>query len=217
MDTKTCSVCNVEKPITEFYRKGKTKAGKTVYAAKCKPCMTEYAKRYTASATVARRESRAVDRESYNAYMREYRARNPERMHAYDANRDKELRNAARATRHARRKDDVAYRAMRRVAKERRRAKINGVDSDFTSQDWQRVLADFNHCCAYCGSCDNLTQDHFVPLKKGGSHTPSNIVPACKSCNCSKHDDLPQDWMPAETYRKLVSYLQCSAPRGPIH
>lgn len=45
--------------------------------------------------------------------------------------------------------------------------------------------------CEYCGKEDPpYTQDHIIPLVRGGPDIPSNIVLACKSCNSSKgsHD-----------------------------
>lgn len=40
--------------------------------------------------------------------------------------------------------------------------------------------------CIYCGSTENLTFDHLIPVSEGGSDTISNQVPACQSCNSSK-------------------------------
>jgi 5-methylcytosine-specific restriction endonuclease McrA len=43
--------------------------------------------------------------------------------------------------------------------------------------------------CAYCGNRiprKNRTLDHVVPLSKGGRHSVSNLVMACRSCNSAK-------------------------------
>lgn len=76
----------------------------------------------------------------------------------------------------------------------RRRARLAGAPiNDFTGQQWITVQAFFDHRCVYCNRKfkGRLTQDHIVPLSKGGSHTASNIVPACKSCNCKKNVGPP--------------------------
>lgn len=43
--------------------------------------------------------------------------------------------------------------------------------------------------CAYCGKpmeWSDVTQDHVVPVCRGGPTTPWNIVAACKTCNMHK-------------------------------
>lgn len=58
---------------------------------------------------------------------------------------------------------------------------------DLTWNQWVEILAYFDHACAYCRRTDlPLTMDHLVPISKGGPHTQSNVVPACKSCNSKK-------------------------------
>lgn len=70
-----------------------------------------------------------------------------------------------------------------------RHAPIN----DLTAQQWREIQAAQEHCCAYCGKrCKGrLTQDHIIPLSKGGSHTLSNVVGACSTCNCQKFTGPP--------------------------
>ena len=70
-----------------------------------------------------------------------------------------------------------------------RRARISQAPiNNFTHAQWVAMQETFNHRCAYCGrrAKGHLTQDHITPLSKGGSHTLSNIVPACRSCNSKK-------------------------------
>jgi 5-methylcytosine-specific restriction endonuclease McrA len=40
--------------------------------------------------------------------------------------------------------------------------------------------------CSYCGSAEDLTCDHVVPLVVGGLNTPSNIRVLCRSCNSAR-------------------------------
>lgn len=75
----------------------------------------------------------------------------------------------------------------------RRKYRISSVTFDLTDSQWSDLKAAYDYVCAYCGSPGKLTQDHVVPIKKGGGHTYSNVVPACTRCNCSKKDsDLGQ-------------------------
>ena len=68
----------------------------------------------------------------------------------------------------------------------------------FTRVQWEEAKTYFNNRCAYCGKEKELTQDHFIPLAKGGAYTRENIIPACKWCNFSKHDKLFQEWYPSQ-------------------
>jgi len=62
-----------------------------------------------------------------------------------------------------------------------------------TREQWEQVLDEWNHKCAYCGTAsDNLTIDHIIPIAKGGTNDPKNLAPACRSCNSRKRDQLIQ-------------------------
>jgi 5-methylcytosine-specific restriction endonuclease McrA len=50
--------------------------------------------------------------------------------------------------------------------------------------------------CHYCEKKflrAQLTMDHVVPLARGGTSTPGNIVPACADCNRNKKLHTPVD------------------------
>lgn len=57
-----------------------------------------------------------------------------------------------------------------------------------TTKQWQDIQAAYGHRCHYCKKKRQLTPDHIVPISKGGTTEPSNIVPACLSCNMHKHN-----------------------------
>lgn len=45
------------------------------------------------------------------------------------------------------------------------------------------------HICAYCGSkfpAKELTREHIVPTSHGGRDVWTNVVAACRACNCHK-------------------------------
>lgn len=49
--------------------------------------------------------------------------------------------------------------------------------------------------CAYCEKSGELHRDHVVPRSRGGPDNAANIVMACQSCNSSKGDQLPSEWL----------------------
>lgn len=80
--------------------------------------------------------------------------------------------------------------ATRTVKRSRRRArKFNVKVIDLTAEQWQMILEAVDHKCAYCGqTVDKFTQDHIIPLCKGGPHSASNVLPVCERCNNLKGD-----------------------------
>lgn len=77
----------------------------------------------------------------------------------------------------------------------RRRARIAGTTSRPVSRrDWLRLCQRFNNTCAYCAKQGKLTQDHVVPISRGGRHAIGNLLPACQSCNSSKGSKLLVEW-----------------------
>lgn len=60
------------------------------------------------------------------------------------------------------------------------------------------VFAAHGELCVYCGETSSLTIDHVFPKSLGGSHDPSNLVPACRSCNSSKGAKTLEAWRSAQ-------------------
>lgn len=53
-----------------------------------------------------------------------------------------------------------------------------------------------DHLCLYCGnrfSRYHLSRDHVIPLCQGGQDLWSNVVSACKTCNCYKAGRRPEE------------------------
>lgn len=79
---------------------------------------------------------------------------------------------------------------------QRRRARLRNANGSFTAADIQLMYKQQKAKCWYCQKSieDGYHIEHRVPLSRGGSNNPSNIVLACPSCNLSKHDKLPHEW-----------------------
>jgi 5-methylcytosine-specific restriction endonuclease McrA len=78
--------------------------------------------------------------------------------------------------------------------------------SDLTTKQWQMIKESYGFRCVYCGNKPvRLTQDHVVPISKGGNHTASNVVPACRPCNSKKRD------LPAPRFQPILPFYDASA------
>lgn len=152
------------------------------------------------------RKWRVANPEKAKEKDREKRRKNPESMHKsnkrrYDANpegmraRSRAFRLAhpeqTKAAQHTYRK---AHPEKHRADEKRRRAThANAPVNDLTHAQWLEIQAAQDHRCYYCGKrCrGKLTQDHILPLSKGGSHTLHNVIGACRSCNSRKQASAP--------------------------
>lgn len=76
----------------------------------------------------------------------------------------------------------MAHRARKMKAKGR------GV----TAKEWKDIKEKHGNKCLKCGSIENISMDHVIPLAKGGEHDVNNIQPLCRHCNSvknAKHED----------------------------
>lgn len=119
------------------------------------------------------------------------RERRSHAVHAHKRNKKRQLRKVAHPEkrREDERKRYAVHPEIYRERERRYRARKNGAPiHDLTAAQWADIKAAYGHRCVYCGrKMQALTQDHITPLIKGGSHTRSNVVPACRSCNSKKH------------------------------
>lgn len=90
---------------------------------------------------------------------------------------------------------------------------------DVSTKEEQGMLKVFNYQCAYCGMTleehkkkfgEKLHNDH---VDNEGYNDLRNDVPACKSCNCSKHTSIMEEWYKKqdfyteERYNKIIWWL----------
>lgn len=76
------------------------------------------------------------------------------------------------------------------------------------------ILKRDNFRCVYCGATSTeakLQVDHIVPVAKGGSDSPENLVAACFSCNIGKRDKLLE-----ESYLELPTYSERDLAINPV-
>ena len=62
-------------------------------------------------------------------------------------------------------------------------------DGSHTFAEWENLKAQYNWTCPCCDKREpeiKLSQDHIIPLSKGGSNNIENIQPLCRLCNSKK-------------------------------
>lgn len=67
-----------------------------------------------------------------------------------------------------------------------RKKKAEGIH---TLKEWATVKQKYNFTCVWCKKSEpeiKLTEDHIIPLSKGGSNYIENIQPLCGLCNSKK-------------------------------
>lgn len=187
---KKCARCAVSKPHEAFSRDRRRKDGRYPYCRECDGAKSR--ERYRANVQRESERKRAAylaNRDRFLARNRAWREANREREREqhkeyYRNNRDVFIRRGTN------RKEAFAAIAKFKV----------------TRKDLRRALSRHGGACFYCRADlgDKVTWDHVVPVSRGGAHSVGNLVPACRSCNCSKNNRTITEWrrMRARTARK---------------
>jgi len=64
-----------------------------------------------------------------------------------------------------------------------------GAVGSHTFEEWEKLKELYGYACLSCKQNEpevKLTEDHIVPITKGGSDYIENIQPLCINCNCKK-------------------------------
>lgn len=100
----------------------------------------------------------------------------------------------------------------------KRRESLNS--TDYSNNEWEIAKEFWTDTDGYvhCAYCDDITDDptmeHVIPFSKGGQFKIDNIIPVCKSCNCSKCNRtldgffVYSDKFTQELYEKVIEYIE---------
>lgn len=209
---KLCRGCQQRKPFSNFYyRRGKPNG-------QCKVCVLDAAHRCWLHASAAQKaRHRASCRKSYQkhrahklAHEAEFRAQYPERRlatldkyRATHPDRDRASKQAYLLKHPDRRRESAHRRYLKSKDKyygyvRDRLARRVAAPGTFTFADVRCQFDVQGGRCYWCSRpLDRYHADHVIPLSRGGSNYPDNIVVACPSCNGSKHNKLAySEWQP---------------------
>ena len=194
-----------DRKMRESQDKDKRRASARKHRAENPEKYKAYAKTsYLKNADVIREKERArrklIPREVLRARHMAWRASAPDKVEAIKrrwnekVKTDPDLRaKAAENQRRWRANNPMAASA----AQDRRRALELNAPGEWTRDDVREILKSQGRFCFYC-QC-RLTKfqcDHFIPLSRGGSNGPENIVLSCGPCNFSKGAKMPWEWKP---------------------
>jgi 5-methylcytosine-specific restriction endonuclease McrA len=92
------------------------------------------------------------------------------------------------------REEHLEYRAYKQLERRARKLEAEG---SHTLGEWELLKKQYGYRCPCCnklepfdGKFKSLTEDHIIPLSKGGSDLIENIQPLCQRCNASKHTKI---------------------------
>lgn len=121
----------------------------------------------------------ATHQEEYLAYHQQY----------YEENKEQILEQMRRQN------NTERGRLLHRAWGGKRRARKKAVGGSYTAQDIQSQHNRQKGKCYWCHKkLEKYHIDHVIPLSRGGSNTPDNLVIACPTCNLKKGTKLPHEW-----------------------
>lgn len=162
-------------------------------------------RRYFIENREAKRESKKrdwakADKAARRRKVEEWKAANPDKARAIEVRRNARIRNtpelkakaAARMRRWVQNNPEAAA-----ALRQNRRSRELGAEGEHTRQNIHAILRLQGRKCYYCGvHLARFDVDHFIPLSRGGTNYPDNLVVCCGSCNSSKGARLPWEWRP---------------------
>ncbi len=165
---KICTRCKVEKNLSCFSKRTKSKDG---LSFKCRECASILNKKWFKRGTrdpvknsVNAKNWRKNNRKHINEYQREYAHKNP---------------------------------LFRRIRFQKRKARKLLAGGSFNKRDIDFLLKSQKNRCISCPESlkRGYHIDHIIPLSKGGSNDRKNIQLLCQPCNNQKYNKDPVAFM----------------------
>lgn len=190
---KRCSKCGYEYPATSDYFHHATP---TRLRPECKKCACEHVQRWR----VTNADKVAETRSRYNTEHHDKVIDSKRRWREKHPSGHRGTRYTHSLTIEEKREIDrrryYANKERSRAKKRNREALKRAAEGTHTDADVRAQYKRQHGKCYYCQTkVGNIYHvDHVIPLSRGGSNGPDNLVIACPKCNRSKHDKLPSEW-----------------------
>lgn len=221
---KQCTQCGNSYPITSQYWHRKSKANGGGFVAYCKGCAKQkrherYLKnrehenaRNRAYFASHKEQHHALSKAWYEKHRDEIAGRHKEHMATnpeHERSKRTRSREKHRDAINKRRRDDRKvrpeyYRAFEKQWRHNNPAKVRAnhamrrgaIRSQLDARDIELQLKSQKGRCWHCGCLlgEEWHVDHLIPVARGGSNEPENLVISCPKCNLSKGAKLPQEW-----------------------
>lgn len=207
---KQCSKCHQWHPATtEFFYRDSTK--QDGLHTTCKVCAKARSKAYQEAHKEQIRENKRLYQQAHKehlaayikqwqqensreAYLKQWQQEHQEEQRIYKRmyylSHQEELRE------HAKQYGKTEQgRLVNKAHKHRRKAQKLAAGGSYTARDIHLQLERQKHKCYWCHKkLEQYHIDHVIPLARGGSNAPDNLVLACPRCNMSRKDRLPHEW-----------------------
>ncbi|MGE7614774.1 HNH endonuclease [Paenibacillus sp. NPDC101420] len=216
-EMKKCKKCGVEKPDNKEHFVIKKAKLKEYITSQCKECQRLYNRKYRTEnkndifeqRKNYRKNNSVVISERKGKYYVANKSRIIEKSKLYYKENSASIlvRSRLYCKEYKSKNKDVIVRQ-----RQRRKSLKRQLPATLNIKQWRSALEYFDYKCCYCGQKSPLTQDHFIPLSKGGEYTRNNIIPACGICNSSKGSKDFFEWYQDQTFyskEREILILSC--------
>lgn len=98
---------------------------------------------------------------------------------------------------------------------------LQSLSSAEAKRMWRKQIKEmWNYECAYCGSDEELTIDHIIPIHRGGLNHTRNVLCSCKKCNSDKGHEEMVDWYERQeffSHERMDKIVEWSKPPKPTN
>lgn len=189
---KTCKKCGVTKALAEFNHDKHKRDGRATWCKRCACAVSADYQRRNKAKCHARKMAWARRNHERLAPIRREQERRRIWLRGPVQYTDA-YRARARAYYHKRKERDPSCASK---AKLKRLERMGEIIRSGTDADRRAVFQAADGRCVYClVRSSALALEHIFPVSVGGHDAPYNWAAACKSCNSSKRDALPRDWI----------------------